>query len=460
MDTLERVFRNSLSLSAVDDDKKRDAGQVFTPLKLVDHMLDGLPQSVWKNPDLKWLDPAAGHGVFAAVAHRRLMASLRAEIPDDATRSRHIIRNMLYSVEYDPETVISFKRVFKAIDASVEPNIATADFVEWSKHTDRLESYDVVMGNPPYNLAGLNKGGAFWMPFWAVFVLRSIDLLKKGGYLVMVHPPGWRKPAGVTVSAGDVLARFQKDGGLLRLAVDDRRKPPFPQVDHYIWKKGRRSKRTAVQCWFGGEEHNPSTQDLSQLPFVPSLITPTSMSIVWKLLSKPGNSRFAFIRDNRFRFTKNQASTSANSVPHIHYFNGETLGLDEEQMKAMKDTSHYEKPKIVVTFNAPKKPGRLYPEFFDGSKAIGVTTNVAYEIIDPKRAPAFLSFLSSRLVRFLMLITQYSAAPNRKNEIKVINAIPRPAFKTPKTDQQIYTHYGLSTEERALVESVVSSVPS
>lgn len=246
---------------------------------------------------------------------------------------------------------------------------------------------------------------------------------------------------------------------MLRLAVDDRRKPPFPQVDHYVWKKGRRSKRTAVECWFGGEEHPPSTHDLSAIPFVPSLITPDSMSIVAKILNKPGKSRFQFVRDNRFRFTKDQASTNApDAVPHVHYFNGleyETLALDAEQMKTMKVTTHYRKPKIVVTFNSPKKPGMLYPAFYDGKEPIGVTTNVAYEIVDPKRAPAFLSFLSSRLVRFLMLVTQYSAAPNRKNEIKVLNAIPRPAFQTPKTDKQIYKHYGLSNAQVALVESLL-----
>lgn len=36
--------------------------EVFTPRKVVDRMLDSLPEEVWHNPDYKWLNPATKTG--------------------------------------------------------------------------------------------------------------------------------------------------------------------------------------------------------------------------------------------------------------------------------------------------------------------------------------------------------------------------------------------------------------
>ena len=45
---------------AVKESEKNKFGEVFTPMELIEEMLDKLPENVWKNPELKWLDPANG----------------------------------------------------------------------------------------------------------------------------------------------------------------------------------------------------------------------------------------------------------------------------------------------------------------------------------------------------------------------------------------------------------------
>lgn len=57
--------------------EKRKFGEVFTPIKLIDDMLDKLPSDVWSNEKLKWFDPAAGMGNFPIVVYLRLMDSLK-----------------------------------------------------------------------------------------------------------------------------------------------------------------------------------------------------------------------------------------------------------------------------------------------------------------------------------------------------------------------------------------------
>ncbi|AUF82382.1 putative N-6 adenine-specific DNA methylase [Tetraselmis virus 1] len=442
----------------IDNDKKRDLGEIFTPLELVKKMLDQLPSSVWKNPELKWLDPCAGFGVFSVEVYSRLMRSLKSSFEDESRRSKHIVENMLFNVEIDKKNEDSLKQIFYELDPSATPNVWRLDFFSWADpHLNN--SFDVIMGNPPYNLNGLNKGGTYHIPYWAMFCLRCCDLLKKGGYLTFVHPPGWRKPSGITKSAGDVLKKYIKEGGLRFLSVNDTRNAPFPPVDYYVYKKGRRERKTATRCTFQGVSYKESVHDFSSASFIPNMITDSSESILKKIINKPGHSPFNFIRDNRFRFPVSQ--TKAKGIPHVYYYENNTyklVNLSENQMKQMngeKIPDYYTKPKIVISFDKPKKVGELYPVFYDGKHPIGTTTNVAYEIIDPKKAELYVSFLSSKLITFLMRITQYSSPPNRKNDLKVLNNIKRPNYRKIKTDEDIYKHYSLTKPEIDLINQIV-----
>ena len=70
--------------------EKKTRGEVFTPMQLVNEMLDTLPENVWTNPDLKWLDPAAGIGNFPIAIYMRLMECLKILIPDEELRSYRV----------------------------------------------------------------------------------------------------------------------------------------------------------------------------------------------------------------------------------------------------------------------------------------------------------------------------------------------------------------------------------
>ena len=70
-------------------------------------MLSKLPPKVWRDPTLKWLDPANGIGNFPIVVYYKLMDSLKATgyRPRGKTLSRYIIEDMLYMVELNPINV-------------------------------------------------------------------------------------------------------------------------------------------------------------------------------------------------------------------------------------------------------------------------------------------------------------------------------------------------------------------
>jgi type I restriction-modification system DNA methylase subunit len=63
-------------------EEKDKFGEVFTPIHLINEILDALPNHVWKDPKLKWLDPAAGVGNFGLLVYYRLMNGLKSKISD------------------------------------------------------------------------------------------------------------------------------------------------------------------------------------------------------------------------------------------------------------------------------------------------------------------------------------------------------------------------------------------
>ncbi len=72
--------------------------EVFTPRKVVDMMLDSLPDEVWHNPHYRWLNPATKTGIFEREIAIRLDEGLKDEIPDTEARRKHILQDMIFSI--------------------------------------------------------------------------------------------------------------------------------------------------------------------------------------------------------------------------------------------------------------------------------------------------------------------------------------------------------------------------
>ena len=198
--------------------EKKENGEVFTPIKLVNQMLDKLPIEVWKNKNLKWLDPCCGMGNFSIVVYLRLMESLKDTLTNEKERKKHILENMLYMSELNKKNVLVCKQIFD-INNEFKLNIYEGDSlkVDYNKEF-AVEQFDIIIGNPPYNASGTKATGN---TIWQLFVNSSIKLLKNDGYICFVHPNGWRKP---NTEKGKFYGLFQKmtsENTMLYLEIHD-----------------------------------------------------------------------------------------------------------------------------------------------------------------------------------------------------------------------------------------------
>jgi len=102
-------------------ERRKITGEDFTPVELVNKILDEFPLDVWKDPSKTWLDPAAGNGNFLVEVKKRLLGSGHSE--------KHIMENMLYGVELMQDNVDEMVERLNA--KNFKHNIVCEDFFVW-----------------------------------------------------------------------------------------------------------------------------------------------------------------------------------------------------------------------------------------------------------------------------------------------------------------------------------------
>ncbi len=175
---------------SVRKEEKEKFGEVFTPIELIEELLDKLPNNVWKHKEYKWLEPACGIGNFPMIVYKKLMEGLKDEIKSEKLRSKHIIENMLYMIELNKSNVSVAKKIF-----GNNANIFCKSFLDIDvEELTGVKKFNIIMGNPPFQEK--KEGNQKTQSLWNVFTLKSIDTLSKDGYLAFIHPSGWRSPEG------------------------------------------------------------------------------------------------------------------------------------------------------------------------------------------------------------------------------------------------------------------------
>jgi len=186
--------------------EKKENGEVFTPMRLVNEMLDKLDQqytvehkcSIFTNPNFKWLDPASGMGNFPVAVYLKLMEGLKPELPCDEDRKKHILENMLYMSELNKKNVFVCQQIFN-MKGQFKLNLCEGDTLEMDTMKEwNIEKFDVVLGNPPYNKGGIRSHtgkqlGEKNETIWTKFIEKSFEWLKPDGFLVFINPLSWLK---------------------------------------------------------------------------------------------------------------------------------------------------------------------------------------------------------------------------------------------------------------------------
>ena len=174
-------------------ERKHLYGEVATDHNMVDTMLTLLPDHVWQNKNLKWMDVGCGQGYISDRIVFRLTQSLRSQFKTEDACRKHILQNMLCMVEVNP-----FHRDRLREKFGENANIVIDNFLE---PASPLEKVDVIVENPPYNINGAIKTPTNQttnkkvdgVTVWRDFLFRSLQQLNENGYLSIITPSIWMR---------------------------------------------------------------------------------------------------------------------------------------------------------------------------------------------------------------------------------------------------------------------------
>ena len=257
--------------------------EVFTPPDVVNEILDMLPQELFSNPETRFLDPVSKSGVFLREIAKRLLEGLKDQIPDLQTRLDHIFHKQLFGIAITELTALMSRRsVYCSKNANSKWSVSTFDTPEGNifftriKHTwedgkckycgaskseyDRsgdLEThayqfihpgkkafenmkFDVIVGNPPYQLSDGGHGVSA-KPLYHLFVEAAKKMNPR--YITMIIPSRW-------FAGGKGLDDFREsmlnDNRMSHLVDFENSASIFPGVDvaggicYFLWNRNRR----------------------------------------------------------------------------------------------------------------------------------------------------------------------------------------------------------------------------
>lgn len=264
----EQVDAYLTGKSGIRLSEKSLAGEVFTPVSVIDRMLAMLPKAVWRNPALTWCDPACGFGQFplkllvGGPGYEGLLSGLATAFPNKHARLTHIFTTMLTCYDINPEHAASLLIQIRKMGVA-KPNVYAADFLGATAD----KPYDIIVGNPPYNQGGIKRVGE--KRLHVRFTEVALQRLGPNGHLLFVCPPNYRE-AGSAMNRLFLSAKNAK-GGFSQIQMLDPNETHRlfriqARVDLFLYEKHAKTKTTLVT----DEQGVKSVQTLDLTKHIPN----------------------------------------------------------------------------------------------------------------------------------------------------------------------------------------------
>ena len=483
--------------------------EVFTPPEVVNQMLDMLPQELFRNPDITFLDPACKTGVFLREIAKRLIVGLEPQFPDLQARLDHIFHKQLFGIAIteltsllsrrglycskypnsefsvshfdDAQGNIRFKRlkhtwrVGKCIYCGTPQKSKLGDSERGESleahayemiHTLKPEEiwnmkFDVIIGNPPYQMSdGGSAGGA--MPIYQKFVEQALRL--NPHYLTMIIPSRW-------FAGGRGLDEFRSSmlsNRKIRKMVDyPKSRDCFQGVDiaggvcYFMYDKDYDGECEFVSITQG--DTNVRVRNLNEYGiFIRDNI---GIDIIHKIQNKTDKFMNLIVQPvspfGLRSFARGEMTEFTNSVTLISSAGKSYIPRDEVK----KGAELIDKYKVCVGYLNPDRAG--VNNASDGMSSVTTKisihepgtviteTYIALGCFDSKeKAQNCASYVQSKFLRFLVLLTLSSMHITKLN----FQFVPLVDFNKNWTDKELYEMFELSAGEIDYIESLIRPI--
>ena len=505
--------------------------EVFTPPKLVNEILDTLPQELFKSPETMFIDPCCKSGVFLREIANRLIEGLAEVFPDLDKRTEHIFKNQLFGLaiteltgllsrrsvycsknadgEYsvckfaNEQGNIEYKRIYhiwfkdkcmmcgaskSEYDRGKELETHAYSFI----HTDeqrnselfkRLKDmkFDVIIGNPPYQLGVGNDGGnsAKAKAIYHQFVSQAIKLEPK--YITMIIPSRWmtRSVEGISdawidemlncnkieflhdyLNAGDCFPGVEIKGGVCYFLYS---KDYNGKCNYYLHDIN--SKVYEHNAYLNERNIGIVIRDINALSIIDKIDS------VEKGYTTNEKQNFSSLVSPKDFYTNKETLTSSwkgyrntcDSDYNIKYYMNKNIHKEEFGWIKAKDISKNLKTKDLHKVYIPAAAGSGTDSQVLGTPFYGEPNSVCsqtYLVIGynpelhnftKEQCENIIKYIKTRFFRYLVSIKKKTQNGPRG----VYQFVPVQDFDEEWTDEKLYKKYGLTQDEIDFIESMI-----
>ncbi len=488
--------------------------EVFTPPEVANRMLDMLPEELWHDSSATFLDPACKSGVFLREIAKRLIEGLQEEIPDLQERIDHIFHKQLYGIAITELTSLLSRR---SVYCSKYPNskysitlfedtsgnirykriphhwqngkclFCGASKSEYERgdelethayewiHTTKPEEifkmkFDVIIGNPPYQMRDGGGTGDSAKPIYHLFVKQAMKLHPH--YLSMIIPSRWMKGGkgldefremmmnNTSIShlcdfenAKECFPGINLDGGVCYFLCDKQYNGP---VNHYY--KTVEGEEIVSTRYLKTDLSDNVIRDYRQLsiigkvkqygmqPFSNIVSTRKPYGIATDLFNSPEKYPSSFFK-----------LSPKNGYCKIYGVKGKKGGakrvigyVDRKQIPSGYDT--IDKYKIFFSY-AYSTDATVPPQPIIGEPGeVSTETFLRIGSFDTKtECENCRQYISTKFFRALLYFNRIQKNASQHT----FDLIPIVDFKKKWTDEMLYSQYGLTQQEIDFIEETI-----
>ena len=493
--------------------------EVFTPPEFAGRMLDTLAQGwaaanngaiIWADSKVTFLDPCTKSGVFLREIAKRLIAGLETKIPDLQARVDHILTKQVFGIAITKLTSLLARRSLYCSKHATGPHSVAKDFDDddgniwferiehsWvggkcvscgaSQNTlDRGQNYeshayafihakdikarlhelfgesmhfDVIIGNPPYQLA--SDGGTRDVPIYQHFVEQAKSLEPR--FLSMVIPARWMASG---LGLNDFRKSMLSDTRIRELVDFPAASEVFPGVEikagicYFLWA-AEHDGPCNVTTSRGDEVVGPIPRNLGEYDVLVRDVR--AVRILHKVSSygEPSINRI-LARDKEFGWTSNfdgfRKTPTPGAIP-LHYIRTMKRGVGYiDRNDVTKSAQLIDTWKVLVpeAYNG----GDMVPHPIVGKSLLASSPSVCtqsflfFHVASEAEARSIQSYYATRFFRFLVSVRKITQHATHSTYAWV----PMQTWDRTWTDEGLYEKYGITTEEQKYIESQVRAM--